>query len=127
MEQQIRILNFTKNMCIGLLYLLLIFVGFNAPLSVTLGVLVGGLLVTLGFHHTCRIVEKALTPPHELEMGPALVKYYLRFAILVAALTVLIIKQYVHPLGLVVGISVLPLSMISSAMAEFIIILYSKK
>jgi cytochrome b subunit of formate dehydrogenase len=114
-------------MCIALLYLLLIFVGFNAPLSVTLGVLVGGLLVTLGFHHTCKIVEKALTPPHKLEMGSALVKYYLRFAILVAALTVIIIKQWVHPFGLVVGISVLPLSLILSAAAEFILILYSNR
>lgn len=127
MRQQRRILNFTKNMCIALLYLLLIFVGFNASLSVTLGVLVGGLLVTLGFHHTCKIVEKALTPPHKLEMGPTLVKYYLRFAVLVAALTILIIKQWVHPFGLVVGISVLPLSLILSAAAEFILILYSKK
>jgi hypothetical protein len=127
MEQQRRILSSVKNISIALLYLALVFIGFNASLPFTLGVFAGGLIVTLGFHYMCHTLKKALTPPYKTEIGPALTKFYLKFAVIVALLTLIIKNDFVHPLGLVIGISVVPISFLLAAVSEFIIILYSKK
>lgn len=124
MRAQRRILGVIKHSSIGYLYLLLIFGLCNFSIPVNLGILLGGLLVTINFHVLCKSVEKALTPPHNIPMGPALVKHYLSFAMCVVVISLSIIFNWVHPLGLVVGLSVVVLGFFTSTFVEVVRLLF---
>lgn len=115
-----RILNVIKHTSIGLFYLTTIFTIFNASLPFTLGVVLGGLLVTINFHLMCRSVEKALTPPHIMPMQPALVKHFVRFTVSSVIIIAAIISGLVHPLGLIIGLSVIVASFMLAAFVETI-------
>lgn len=118
MRQQRRILNFIKQSNIALFYLVTIFSVLIMPFNFTLGVVLGGLLVTVNFKLMCRSIEEALTPPHYTPIGPALIKHYLRFMVSVIIISGLIIGGFVHPLGLVIGLSVVVISFLLAAFRE---------
>jgi len=127
MKDQRRILGVTKHSSIGVLYLLIIFSMFNFSLPVILGMLLGGLVSVLNFQVLCKSVEKALTPPHELQMGPALVKHYISFGISVVIISLSIIFHWVHPLGLVAGVSVIVMGFFIATFVEIMRILFWRK
>jgi len=113
-----RILNVIKHSSIGFLFLAIIFTVFSTSLSFSSGVLLGGLLVISNFYLMCRSVEKALTPPHRMPMQPALIKHYVNFAIMVGIITAAIICGWVHPLGLIVGLSTIVAGFMTAAFVE---------
>ena len=76
------------------------------PRHFALGILAGGLIVTVNFHLLYRSLKKALTPPHVARTTAVLGKYYLRFAVSGIIIFVLIADDYVNPLGLIIGLSV---------------------
>lgn len=84
-----------------------------------LGVLVGGLLVIFNF----RLLERALNKTLG-EMNPSkarnshIVKLYLRLAVLGVCIYILISRKLVEPLGLLVGLSVVMLSVVFMALIE---------
>ena len=82
------------------------------------GIFLGGLLVTVNFHLLYRTLKKALTPPHLASHHVILVKYYIRFIASGLIIFVLIAGHFVHPLGLVIGLSVVVTSIILSALRE---------
>lgn len=74
------------------------------------GVLLGGLIVTLNFHLMARTLRKAFAPPHLASVNSMLFKYYVRFTISGILIFLLIYKHIVDPLGLIVGLSIVMLS-----------------
>jgi hypothetical protein len=74
------------------------------------GVLLGGLIVTLNFHLMARTLRKAFTPPHLASVNAVLFKYYVRFTISGILIFLLIYKHIVDPLGLIVGLSIVMIS-----------------
>jgi hypothetical protein len=86
--------------------------------SVALGILFGGLLVTINFHLLAKTLKKALTPPHLTSHNLVLAKYYLRFLISGFIIFLLIAGHIVHPIGLVIGLSIVVFSIILATLCE---------
>jgi hypothetical protein len=85
---------------------------------VALGILFGGLLVTINFHLLAKTLKKALTPPHLASHNLVLAKYYLRFLASGFLIFLLIAGRIVHPVGLVVGLSIVVFSIILATVCE---------
>ncbi len=119
MEIQQRILRFIT--CTNwILFCIASMLGFLlAPLSFAKGILIGGLLVTVNFHLLSKTLKKAFTPPHISSHRVILFKYYLRFIISGIIIFILIATHWVHPLGLVLGLSVVVVSIILATLWEF--------
>jgi len=83
-----------------------------------LGILCGGLLVTINFHLLANTLKKALTPPHLASHNLVLAKYYLRFLVSGFIIFLLIAGRIVHPVGLVVGLSIVVFSIIFATVCE---------
>ena len=82
------------------------------------GIICGGLLVTVNFHLLVRNLKKALTPPHLSSHNIVLVKYYIRFIVSGIIIFFLIKSKFVHPVGLVLGLSVVVASIMAAAACE---------
>ena len=118
MNIQKRILNFVTKanwvLC-GLATLL----GFVlAPKPFALGVLFGGLLVTINFHMLAKTLKKALVPPYITSHNVVLAKYYLRFLASGFIIFALIATHLVHPVGLVIGLSIVVVSIMLATACE---------
>ena len=83
-----------------------------------LGILCGGLLVTVNFHLLAKTLKKALTPPHLASHNLVLAKYYLRFLVSGFIIFLLIAGHIVHPVGLVIGLSIVVFSIIMATQCE---------
>jgi hypothetical protein len=88
------------------------------PAAFAKGVLFGGLLVTVNFHLLAGTLRKALTPPHLSSHNLIIAKYYLRFIGSGFIIFILIAGNYVNPVGLVIGLSVVVLSIMLAALCE---------
>jgi hypothetical protein len=88
------------------------------PPNFATGILTGGLLVTINFHMLYRTLKKAFTPPCLSSYQVVLFKYYLRFMATAVIIFILISKHVVNPLGLVLGLSVVVVSIVLAAMWE---------
>jgi hypothetical protein len=82
------------------------------------GIIFGGLLVTVNFHLLAKTLQKALTPPHLASPNSILAKYYIRFTISGLIIFILIAGRVVHPIGLVLGLSVVVASIILATLCE---------
>ena len=91
---------------------------FTASPEVTLGVIAGGLIVTINFHLLYRTLKKSLTPPHLASPNVVLVKYYIRFIISGLIILLLIAGGYVNPLGLIIGLSIVVASILLATLCE---------
>jgi hypothetical protein len=86
--------------------------------NVALGIFSGGLLVTINFHLLAKTLKKALTPPHLASHNLVLAKYYLRFLVSGFVIFLLIASHIVHPVGLVIGLSIVVFSIILATLCE---------
>ena len=89
------------------------------PANYARGVLFGGLLVTVNFHLLARTLRTALTPPHLSSHNVVIAKYFLRFIVSGFIIFVLIAGHFVHPVGLIIGLSVVVFSIILATLREF--------
>jgi hypothetical protein len=89
-----------------------------APLDSALGILCGGLIVTVNFHLLARTLRRALKPPHLASHHVVIAKYYLRFIVSGFIIFLLIAGRVVDPLGLVIGLSVVVTSIILATIRE---------
>ena len=118
MDIQKRILSFVT-LSNWILFLAASILGFVLlPADFARGVLFGGLLVTVNFHLLAGTLRKALTPPHLASHNMVIAKYYLRFIGSGFIIFVLIAGDYVHPLGLVIGLSVVVFSIMLATLCE---------
>lgn len=95
----------------------------NTPQKFALGILCGGLIVTLNFHLLKRTLSKAFRPVAVLAKGRSilfsvLAKYYIRFLISGVMIFLLISRNIVDPLGLLAGLSVVVASLTVAIMLE---------
>ncbi|MFO7749664.1 MAG: ATP synthase subunit I [Desulfobacteraceae bacterium] len=95
----------------------------NTPHNFAMGVLCGGLLVTVNFHLLQRTLNRVLDPlkkklNKKSILRTVLVKYYIRFALSGIIIYLLISKDIVDPLGLVAGLSVVVASIMAATMCE---------
>jgi hypothetical protein len=95
----------------------------TTPTEVSLGVLLGGLIVATNFQLLKKTVVNNFRPEVVSEKGGSfvgniLVKYYIRFAISGGLIFLLISNHIVHPLGLLAGLSVAVASMFLATMLE---------
>jgi ATP synthase I chain len=95
----------------------------TAPTKVSLGVLLGGLIVAINFQLLKKTVVNNFRPDVVSEKGGSfvgniLVKYYIRFVISGVLIFLLISNHIVHPLGLLAGLSVVVASMFLATMLE---------
>lgn len=79
--------------------------------SVTLGVLAGGLLVILNFGWMGRSLLKVISSPQEFSPGGFKRNYFFRLIVVGSAIYLLLVRGGVHPLALVVGLSVVVVSL----------------
>ncbi len=118
MDIQKRILTFVTRSN-WILFLSASILGFLLlPAAFAKGVLFGGLLVTVNFHLLAGTLRKALTPPHLSSHNLIIAKYYLRFIGSGFIIFILIAGNYVNPVGLVIGLSVVVLSIMLAALCE---------
>ncbi len=92
--------------------------GLFTPFDFALGLIFGGLIVTVNFHLLYRTLKGALTPPHLASHHAVIAKYYLRFTLSGLIIFWLISKNHVDPLGLVLGLSVVVLSILFATLME---------
>ncbi len=118
MNTQQRIVNFVTYSN-WLLLILTSAIGFSqfSP-SVGIGILSGGLIVTINFHLLAKTLKKSFTPPHISSVGGVLAKYYIRFLITAIIIGLLMISKQVDPMGLIVGLSVVVASMTFATLNE---------
>jgi len=84
-----------------------------------MGIIFGGLIVTINFHMLSRTLKKALTPPHLSSHNVVLAKYYGRFIVSGFIIFCLISGHYVDPIGLFIGLSVVVVSIGLATLYEF--------
>lgn len=89
-----------------------------APGAFAWGILAGGLIVTINFQLLYRSLKQTLTPPHLGNSRVILGKYYIRFLASALVIYVLISDDYVHPLGLIIGLSVVVTSIFIATFNE---------
>ncbi|MBU1170782.1 MAG: ATP synthase subunit I [Proteobacteria bacterium] len=90
----------------------------NMELDFALGILTGGLIVTLNFHLLARTLKKSFSPSHLSSHNVILAKYYIRFALSGFLIFGLISRHVVDPLGLLLGLSVVVVSITLATMCE---------
>ena len=88
------------------------------PIDFAKGILYGGLIVTINFHLLSRTLKKALTPPHLSSHNVVIAKYFLRFIASGFVIFILIAGQFVNPLGLIIGLSVVVFSIMLATLCE---------
>ena len=119
MEIQQRILTFVTR-ANWILFAVASIMGFILmPTDFAGGILCGGLLVTANFHLLARTLKSALTPPHLSSHNVVIAKYFLRFIVSGFIIFVLIAGHFVHPVGLIIGLSVVVFSIILATLREF--------
>ena len=118
MNTQQRIIHFITyaNWVLLLVVTVLGFVNFS--LQMGLGILAGGLVVTVNFHLLAKTLRKALTPPHMASVKAVLFKYYIRFVITAVIIYFLMAIPQVDPVGLIIGSSIVVASMMCATLNE---------
>ncbi len=118
MEIEKRIIRFVT-LANWILFAVTSILGFTiAQVDFALGILFGGLIVTVNFHLLARTLKKALTPPHLASHVSVLKKYYIRFVASGVILFLLISQNIVNPLGLFIGLSVVVASIMTATALE---------
>lgn len=115
---QFRILRFVTRSSWILLLVASIGAGVVAKFDVAAGVLAGGLIVTINFHLMYRSLRKNLTPSHLSTAKSVFAKHYLRFVFSIIVIYILISKNYVDPGGMLIGLSVVVISILMASLFE---------
>jgi len=95
--------------------------------EMVIGIVCGGLIVTVNFHLLSRTLKKSLAPPCIQSHNIILAKYYLRFTVSGVIIFILIAGHFVHPLGLFIGLSVVVASIMMATVREITKLLFFKE
>jgi len=118
MQPQERIVRFVSrsNWVLFAFFVLVSF--FCASKGFAFGVLSGGAIVTVNFHMLARTLQKAFQPPYIASYQSVIAKYYLRFLVSGIIIFILLGLKLVHPLGLIIGLSVVAASFMLATLLE---------
>ena len=84
----------------------------------TLGVVIGGLMVTLNFHLMYRSLKKSFNRTRLPSLKSILVRHYFRFGLSIVFIFFLISKRWADTGGLLIGLSVVVISIMIAALCE---------
>lgn len=126
MEIQQRILQFVSRTNWIILAVAAIAGWLLSPPDFARGITFGGLLVTINFHLLHRTLKKSLNPPYRVSMSIPLIKFYSRFFISGMIIFLLLYNHLVHPIGLVLGLSVVVASIFLATAMELKHMLFAK-
>jgi len=90
----------------------------NLPQKFAIGFICGGLIVTVNFHLLYRTLSRSLVPGRLSSHRSVLAKYYIRFTVSGLIIFFLISQGFVDPFGLLVGLSVVVVSITLATMCE---------
>jgi len=90
----------------------------NQPLLFASGFAAGGLIVTANFHLLARTLKRSFVPGRLSSSNVVLAKYYIRFFFSGLIIFFLISRHVVDPLGLLLGLSVVVVSITLATMCE---------
>jgi len=96
------------------------------PGDITVGIVIGGLLVSMNLLLFHRVLSRALVPGTKVTPKNVLGKYYLRYIATVLILFILISQHLVNGLGLILGLSTFFLTIITVLFSEMGAVLYRK-
>ncbi len=100
-------------------FILFLMVSPYIPLpGFTLGVVCGGLLVTLNFHLAYRSLNRSFDGGRPPAFAVVMAKHYLRFLATGVIIFLLISNDIGNPLGLLLGLSVVVVSLLSASALE---------
>jgi len=118
MQPQERIVRFVSR-ANWVLFVFSVLVSFSfASKGFAFGVLSGGAIVTVNFHMLARTLQKAFKPPYIASYQSVIAKYYLRFLVSGLIIFILLGMRLVHPLGLIIGLSVVAASFMLATLLE---------
>ena len=89
-----------------------------APTPFALGIILGGLLTTGNFHLLSRTLKKAFGSGRPFAYQGVLAKYYVRFILSGIIIVLLMAYRIVHPLGLIIGLSVVVAGIVTALAFE---------
>ncbi|MEW6672537.1 MAG: ATP synthase subunit I [Thermodesulfobacteriota bacterium] len=89
-----------------------------AKFDFTLGIIAGGLIVTINFHLMYRTLQKTFNRPRIPSLKSIIARHYVRFMLSAVLIFVLISKHVVDPGGLLIGLSVVVVSIKIAALYE---------
>lgn len=92
--------------------------GIIAKFDFTMGIIAGGLIVTINFHLMYRTLKKAFNRPRLPSVKSIIARHYFRFMLSAILIFVLISKHMVDPGGLLIGLSVVVVSIKIAALYE---------
>jgi hypothetical protein len=96
------------------------------PVDITVGVVIGGLLVTVNLLLFHRVLSRALAPGSDVTPKKVLTKYYLRFLVTVLIIFILVSQHLVNGLGLILGLSTFFLTIVTVLFSEMGTVIYRK-
>ena len=117
-EIQYRILGFVTRCNWALLALCAVVAPMLLPADVAMGLTCGGLIVTVNFHLLARTLFKGLSPGRLSSRNVILAKYYVRFFVSAVIIYFLISKHLVDPVGLLLGLSSVVVSITTATVCE---------
>ena len=118
MKIQERIYNFV-NFANWILLAIISVIGFIVkPPEFALGIFCGGLIVSINFRLLSRTLEKTFARAEKASFPKVLAKYYLRFSISAIVIFILIVKGFVNPIGLTIGLSIVVMSITLAGVLE---------
>ena len=83
-----------------------------------LGIILGGIIVTINFHLMASAIRKALSMGRASSGTTVIIKYFIRFIFSGILIFALIKGQVVHPVGLVIGLSIVVSSIFIATLNE---------
>ncbi len=92
---------------------------FWHSVPVTLGVTAGGLLVILNFGWMGRSLIRVIGSPQAYSPGGFKRNYFFRLLVISGAIYLLLVRGGIHPLALVVGLSVVVVSLLLMTVKRF--------
>lgn len=97
------------------LLMLGVFSFYFAASAFTLGAILGGLMIIANFNVLQHTVRRAFCSDGNMTAGKKtiIIKYYLRLAVLGILIYTLLSNSWVHPIGLVMGLSTVVISIIT--------------
>ncbi len=119
MDMQQRILTFVTRTN-WILFVTAVTVAFSFfTFKTGLGVFAGGIIVTANFHLLYNTLKKSLSPTELTSHHIVIFKYYIRLAVSGLALFILVSNNFVNPMGLFAGLSIVVASIFLATANEF--------
>ena len=113
-KQMLKIITYSN----FVLFFISVVVAFFLSKKVGMGLVAGALIITLNFYISHRHLNKSFNQKKLSPFGVVLAKHYMRFLFTCFVIFLIIASKQVHPLGLLIGLSIVTISIFISIIYE---------